>query len=269
MRTRFAKNVIAASLMVGLGVVSTGAAAAYNDFVFDPLGSIAAFTADKIVGGYSETITINPNGTFDVSILWDADSFYYPEGSLQVKNTGIGSWDMYALFTGTGTVAPNGSGFKFTLNSGGSFGLYYDPSADTSFTLPSDGSIAYGVVDTAADDILLGTGGALIGVGSLTCTVGNNCGSFGQETSLYLTTAGKSIFTSPVPFYNISLESGQFNGFDASQTGTTVLNGSLDVTFKVPEPASLYVFNADNAHHQALCQPYWSVGCKGEKPWKS
>ncbi len=241
MKFKFAKNVIAASLMIGLGVASSGAWAAYNDFGFDPIGDDAEFTADKIIGGYSETITINDGGTFDVSIRWDADAFYYPEGLGQVENMGIGSnWDMYALFTGSGTVTPNGSGgFSFSLNSGGLFSLYFDQSNDTTFTVPGTGSSAYGVVDAANDDLLLGTGAALLGTGNLTCTVGNNCGSFGQETSLLLTAVGQSVFTSPVPFYNVSLESGQFNGFDASQTGTTVLNGSLDVTFKVPEPTTL------------------------------
>jgi hypothetical protein len=66
---------------------------------------------------------------------------------------------------------------------------------------------------------------------------GINCGSFGTTTSFLLTTAGKNYFTAPVPFYNLSFQSGQLDNFDVTDTQT--INGSLDVVFGVPEPTSI------------------------------
>ncbi|HEY7904677.1 MAG TPA: flocculation-associated PEP-CTERM protein PepA, partial [Casimicrobiaceae bacterium] len=73
-----------------------------------------------------------------------------------------------------------------------------------------------------------------------TCNGGGiNCGSFGTSTTFNLTPAGSQYFVSPVPFYNMSFESGQLNDF--APTGTVEINGSLDVKFggTVPEPATL------------------------------
>lgn len=236
MKSKLNKTLVAGAVMAVLGLASANASA-YNVFTYDPAGSTAAFQADKIVGGYAETVTINGDGTFDVSIAWQAGQFFN-------TNTGIfsvGSGDgIYALFTGSGTITGGGTAFTFNLSPGGLFGLWQDLGPLTTISQPATGASPYiRTVGTFETDALLGTGVATFGEGNLTCIGGNNCGSFGQTTTLALTAAGSALFTSPVPFYNVSFQSGQFNGFDAGAAGTTRLNGSLDVTFGVPEPASL------------------------------
>ena len=142
---------------------------------------------------------------------------------------------MYAFFQGMGTFA----GGNFTLGSG-SLQLYLDKAADTAFENASTQSATafWGVTGGGADDLLLATGSALAGSGKVTCSVGNNCGSFGQVTTFSLTGVGSTFFTAPSPFYDLSLQSGQFNGFTPS--GTLTLDGSLDVIFaKIPEPGSI------------------------------
>ena len=80
-----------------------------------------------------------------------------------------------------------------------------------------------------------------MGNGSVNCTAPNLCGSFGQETSFALTAAGSSFFVGPVPFYDLSLQSGQVEGFPVMANTTVTSSGSLNAVFasSVPEPASL------------------------------
>ena len=88
-----------------------------------------------------------------------------------------------------------------------------------------------------------GFGALFGGQGTLDPTLGTcvgggiNCGSFGTSTSFLLTALGSQYFTGPVPFYNVSFQSGQLNSFQVA--GTQSINGSLDVVFGVPEPTSI------------------------------
>lgn len=236
MKSRLTKTLIAGSVAAALGILSANASAApYPDFTYDPGGAGATFTADKITGNYAEVITVNADNTFDVSIKWNAGQFSANEGSDVVGSGGDG---LYALFLGEGTISGGGTSFTFTLT-GGDLDLYRDVLGDTSLTPdPASGAVLWPSSGTA-DDLLVGSGAAISGTGNLTCIGGNNCGSFGQTTSFDLTAYGSTLFTSPIPFYNISFQSGQFNGFDPAAGSTTKLNGSLDVIFAVPEPAPL------------------------------
>ena len=239
---KFTRLAAAAALVLSAGFAN---AAILPDFTVTP-GAYAPgkgpFVADKIIGAYVERVTFNSGGTFDVSIKWNAGSFVAMDGTSTlngggVLGTGLGNtYGIYAFFQGSGTFA----GGVFTLGSG-ALSMYIDKSLDTTFTAAGaqSSTAMWGVTGGGgSDDLLLATGSAVAGSGSVSCNVGNNCGSFGQVTTFNLTPTGSSYFTAPNPFYMLSLQSGQFNGF--TPAGTLTLDGSLDVIFaNVPEPGSI------------------------------
>jgi hypothetical protein len=218
----------------------------YPDFSVNPTayGGSGTFTADKITGNYTEVITFNANGTFDISLLYQAGQFVANDGTVALNGggpggTGLGAtYGLYALFKGSGTFTL-GPTTTFALNPGGTLGVFLDfPFDNSGYVAPATGTGNFAITNSG-NDKTIATGAGVVGSGNLTCSVGNNCGSFGQVTSFNLTNPdGTSYFIQPVPFYDLSLQSGQFNGFVPS--GTLQLNGSMDVIFaRVPEPASL------------------------------
>jgi hypothetical protein len=239
------------SAILAVGAMAVGGSAwadSYPDFQVNPTayGGAAPFTADKMTGNYVEVITFNTNNTFNISLLWQAGQFVANDGANPLPNGGpngtglTNTYSMYALFKGSGTFTGSGSSATFTLTPGGTLGVYMDhPYNDGPFTAPTTGTGSFTATGTG-DDVLFGTGAGINGSGNLSCSVGNNCGSFGQVTSFALTSAGSGFFVAPVPFYSISLQSGQFNGFTVTPGQTQQLNGSMDVIFQaVPEPSSI------------------------------
>lgn len=238
-------NKLALASLGAASLVFSGAVAAapLNDFTINPSGfsilPITPFVADKITGNYVEVVTFNANGTFHVSLKWEAGQFVKNDGvdpiAAGVTRLGV-DYGLYALFNGQGTytVGPTNN---FYLSSG-SITVWGDDNVNTTFIAPLTGASPWTRVNFA-DDKQLATGAALNGAGNIICTVGNNCGSFGQTTSFSVTSPdGIAFFAAPFPFYNISFQSGQLNGFTTA--GTVTINGSLDVVFQtVPEPTSL------------------------------
>ena len=253
---KFNLKLVQASLVAAMATASAGSmAAVFNPFQVTetsvPGASPNVVTADKITGNYSEVVTFNPltasSGTFDTSIKWQAGQFVSGGGNTPVPNQ-LGSFSanqygLYALLQGTGTYSTNGAGVtNFFFNAGGSLNVWIDPSSDTTFTPPATGNLAWATGNTGDPDYLIATGALFGGQGTLdptltTCVGGINCGSFGTKTSFLLTALGSGYFTAPVPFYNVSFESGQLNSFVVG--GTQTINGSLDVVFAVPEPTSI------------------------------
>ena len=240
---KFTRLAAAAALVLSAGFAN---AAILPDFTVTP-GAYAPgkgpFVADKIIGAYVERVTFNSGGTFDVSIKWNAGSFVAMDGTSPLNGggalgTGLGNtYGIYAFFQGKGTFA----GGVFTLGSG-ALNMYIDKSLNTTFTAAGaqSSTAMWGVTGGGGlDDVLIATGSAIAGSGNVSCSLGNNCGSFGQITTFKLENpAGTSFFTAPNPFYMLSLQSGQFNGFIPS--GDLTLDGSLDVIFaNVPEPGSI------------------------------
>jgi hypothetical protein len=242
-------SVAAASLFAG----ASASAATFNPFVVDPTGPAvnAPFTADKITGNYTEVATFNSDGTFNVSLYWNAGQFVTGGGNvgLPAITTGLGfDYGVYAVYTASGVVGGSGSATTFTFLPGtGTLSLYLDDNVNTVVAAggtPTTGTGAF-TFNGTSDDILLATGNPLSGLGTLDPTLstcgsnGINCGSFGTSSTFDLTAAGTAFFVAPNPFYSLSFQSGQLNNF--SPTGTQVINGSLDVVFSndVPEPASL------------------------------
>lgn len=235
------KTALAAIGMVAtLGAAAGASAATFPDFTFNPQ-TAAAFTADKITGNYTEVVTFDGAGNFYTSILWQAGQFVKNDGNTPItagtSRLGV-DYGMYALLQATGTYAPNGSGgFNFSFNYGASaLSVFIDDNVNTSFTAPGFGFLPW-TIGGNGDDILIAGGDLLNGSGNLIggCS-GINCGSFGTMTTFNLTLDGKNWFTAPNPFYQFSFQSGQLNSFDV--TGTQQINGSLDVVFQVPEPAT-------------------------------
>lgn len=244
------KTIIACSIAAAsMFSAASASAAPFNEFTIAPPDQTKTYKADKITGNYTEVVTFNDNGTFDVSLRWEGGQFVSGEGESAVKNTGLFSdYGIYALYKASGTVSTSGTVTTFTFSpNSGSLTMYLDQNFDTESTKPLTGAGDFTRTDFA-DDLILATGKPLTGSGTLdsarpSCgsVNGIDCGSFGSTTSFTLSDFGKTFFTEPNPFYTMSFQSGQLNNFQLS--GTQTINGSLDVVFsapgQVPEPASV------------------------------
>lgn len=249
---KFNLKLVQASLIAAMATASAGSmAAVFPDFQVSegsvPGSGANTFTADKITGNYVEVVTFDGVGGFKTSIKWQAGQYVANDGTnpvtTQLGSFGSSGYGLYALLQGTGTYSTSGSGVTtFNFNPGGSLNVWIDPDANTTFTAPATGAGAWATGNTGDPDYLIATGALFGGSGTLdptlsSCVGGINCGSFGTSTSFLLTALGSSYFTGPVPFYNVSFESGQLNSFVVA--GTQTINGSLDVVFGVPEPTSI------------------------------
>jgi len=252
---KFKLKLVQAGLVAAMATASAASmAAVFPDFQVAegsvPGSSVHNFTADKITGNYVEIVTFTPTGvgtgTFDTSIKWNAGQFVANDGTTpvttQLGSFGTGGYGLYALLQGSGSFSTSGGVTTFNFNPGGSLNVWIDPNLDTTFTAPATGAGAWTTGNTGDPDYLIATGALFGGADTLdpglsTCVGGINCGSFGTSTSFLLTALGSSYFTGPVPFYNMSFESGQLNSFIVA--GTQSINGSLDVVFGVPEPTSI------------------------------
>jgi hypothetical protein len=249
------KTLLAAALTAVFGVASTNAMALVfpNFNVAEgsvPGSAVNNFTADKITGNYAQVISFDGAGNFAVSLRWNAGQFVANDGvdpvSTQLNGFGAGGYGLYALYSATGTVSTVAGVSTFTTDAGsGSLNVWIDPNKDTTFIAPVNGTTPWTTGLTGDPDFLIATGTPAAGFGALNTTLptcgaggGINCGSFGTTSSFALTALGSAYFTSPVPFYNVTFQSGQLNNFDV--TGTQRINGSLDAIFAtVPEPGSL------------------------------
>lgn len=252
----FAAGLITALAAMSPGVMATGL---FPDFQVTensvPGASANFFTANKIIGNYQEIITFDGLGGFVVSLQWQAAQYVevptvgantFPTtqltGSAPLPGTGLNLYEMYATYQGAGTVSTSGGTTTFTTTPGvGSLSLKLDPLTNTTFTAPANGSLPFTPANNA-DDILIATGIPQSGGGTLSpCGPGINCGSFGTSTTFALQIpAGTNYFTLPIPFYNLSFQSGQFDNIPT--TGTQTVTGSMDVVFvppAIPEPATL------------------------------
>lgn len=248
MKNTLRKTLLACAVTALMGVgVNASAASLFPEFTINEGVVVGAnpntFTANRIVGGYQETIVFTPaalgasNGTFTVDLVWNASQYFLSPSISSPPNqlngnilAGSNQYGMYALYNGTGVYSQsNGvTSFSFTPASG-ALQLFIDPTPETS----------------GDADLLLATGVPTFGQGKLDPTLdtcgdgGINCGSFGATTTLELTPFGKTYFIDPNPFYGFSFQSGQLNNFEVG--GTQTITGSLDVVFgnAVPEPTTV------------------------------
>jgi hypothetical protein len=217
---------------------------AFPDFTVHPIGTTPNFVADKITGNYVEIANFETNGTFTANLYWKGAAFVSNDGTTQLNANTTGlttNYGLYALYTANGTFSTSGAQTNFNFTSGtGSLSFWLDPGNNTNYVAGSGNDF---VGANTGDDIRLANGDPLSGNGFLNpanpeCGSGIFCGAFGSTTSFQLTDpSGTGFFVAPSPFYQLSFQSGQLNNFDPS--GRQVLNGSLDVAFNVPEPASI------------------------------
>ncbi|SMP40890.1 flocculation-associated PEP-CTERM protein PepA [Noviherbaspirillum suwonense] len=251
MKNTIRKTLLACAVIATLGFsASASADQLFPDFTVDANigGKNVVFTADKITGNYVEIINFSNAGTFHVDLYWKAAAFVSNDGvkSYDAGYTGLTvNYGLYAIYSADGIYSVNGNKTTFTFNPSttGLLSVFLDPNLNTSYDANDQGTFT---ATGTAGDIQLATGKPVAGAGELdkglsTCKSGGgsgiNCGSFGSTTTFELTAAGEKFFTSPTPFYPLSFQSGQLNNFNAG--GRQVINGSLDVVFDVPEPASV------------------------------
>lgn len=255
------KSLLSLALTASLGIVSNSAMA-FSIFQVQE-GAITGaipnvITADKINGTFNEVVTITSATTFSTSLEVKFQGFADTTNPAndttgQLGNVTANQYGLYLLYTSVGTFAPSGSGFQYTTT-GALFNLYADlitnPLASaTQLTAPVGPlSSTLALIDTwtrtnAADDQLLASGNLISGAATQTCSgsaPNNNCGSFGQTTTFNLTPLGSSYFFNPSPFFTISMQSGNFNGFVPTVNTTQTISGVANAVFNnVPEPSSL------------------------------
>ena len=249
------KTLIRTLVAAGAALVAGAAMAAptYPDFTVDTSalgggGKLGSFVANDISGQYHEQLTFTSADTFVVTLNFVAQGFNYDDTnaalskSFNAGQTGLGAnYNLLAVFNATGTYSTVGGTTKFTLTPGGNLTLSYDAGANAFFDAPAAPGGSFTI--NANGDVIttLATGAGVSGNGSVGCSAPNLCGAFGQETSFNLTDAGKSFFVAPNPFYNLSLQSGQIEGFPVAVGATVTSSGSLNAVFTsaVPEPGSM------------------------------
>ena len=248
--SQFARCVIASAVAVVSGLAS--AASVYPDFTVDTSalgggGKLGTFTANDISGQYHEQLTFTSASTFVVTLDFVAQGFNHDDTnpalstSYTAGQTGLGvNYGLLAILNASGTYSTSGGITTFVLTPGGMLTLSYDDGANASFLAPSGPGGSFSIAPNGDAITTLATGDAIMGNGSQSCTAPNLCGSFGQENSFALTAAGSSFFVGPSTFYDLSLQSGQFEGFPVTVGGTVTASGSLNAVFasSVPEPGS-------------------------------
>jgi|GEM_PF-1188210 len=280
MKTLIQKPLVTALLMAGMGVVSNGAIAAplfsVNESFTGGTKADATITdVDRMSGSYNEATTItafDPGtgaGTFQTSLYFDVGTLHSPLGAsydlADSSSRGGITYDLYALYQGGGTfvttdfgLATESTEFTFLAGAGtiDELRFYADMNNDSNVnplnngtagvggSEPSTGGAFYSVNNTV-DDVLLALGATTSGNGNQTCTGDNNCGSYGVTSTFNLVDNavgydGSDFFVDPIPFYNIQVSTGQFNGVGIAVDATTYLLGSQDSEFvAVPEPTSI------------------------------
>ena len=243
-----------AALVAGIAV----AAPTYPDFTVSTAalgggGSLGTFVANDISGQYHEQLTFTSASTFVVSLDFTAQGFNYDDTnaaastSLSAAQTGLGSnYQLMAVLNGSGTYSTSGGTTTFSLAPGGNLTLSYDAGANASFAAPAAPGGSFTIASNGDTITTLANGAGITGNGSVACTAPNLCGAFGQETSFALTAAGSSFFVGPVPFYDLSLQSGQVEGFPVAAGTTVTSTGTLNAVFAspVPEPAPIAMLGA-------------------------
>ena len=250
MKPRIVLQTIAAAVaLMAAGVAS--ATPVYPDFTVNTTalgggGTLVPFVANDISGQYHEQLTFTSATTFVVALNFTAQGFNYDDTdasattSYSAKQTGLSTnYGLLALFNGTGTYSTVGGVTTFSLDPGGALSFTYDMGANGTFDAPVSPGASYTINSHGDALTLLGSGNATSGSGSENCSAPNLCGAFGQENSFALTGAGSSFFVSPVPFYGITLESGQFEGFPVASGTTVTSSGTVNIVMGVPEPTGV------------------------------
>lgn len=232
-------------------VVATAALAAVSVAHADPvqinesllgLGSHVVENVGKLNGGYRQTITINPNGTFGATAFASFGQYYDTTGNVISPLDGLTSlgqtYTLFAVFNSVGHV----DGPNTFVGDSGSFTLY----ASTKSVTPVFGADGYSsvtyttagtVFELASSNVMLE--GVGVGVGLPVSAF-----KFVFEP-INLTADGKKFFTAPDPFYmSVNVTGDVDEGLSGTTPGTfRDVKGDVSAVFtgtnEVPEPATL------------------------------
>lgn len=222
--------------LAGASFAAPAHAELFQDFTVNLNGR--NITADKMVMGYQEILTVDSASTFRTSAFAAVPVFWTNEASRPVA----ADMNVYAIFTATGQVVDNGGRF---VGTSGSIQLYLDQGAVSELTLPSVGGAAVIVANGATDLLLASTDNFRFGSGSLRPgSINEANGDFSLTfNDLVLTAAGAAYFTSPAPFYTQLTIDGNFSSTQPiNLNGTSsVISGAANVFF-VPEPSAMALF---------------------------
>jgi hypothetical protein len=153
---------------------------------------------------------------------------------------------IYAMFTATGTVAPDGSGFAFTGTSA-SAEVWLDPDSNTTATFGATANDPITLANAGLDYRLLDANTLMAGRGFLLPGVGGFFDIIFSDptlTNFGTLQDGESYWTG-LPLFNfIATIDGDLNTF--ALVGTQSVAGDVSLVFEtvVPEPATLTLFGA-------------------------
>jgi len=238
-------------LTSGLAMTLTTGLALADPFAFTvtpPGGSPfqATFIDFSYVALVDQTATAG-TGTFTEEGAGFFSSFRHPNLNTVVSNTGINqNYNLYATYTGGGTVAPTGNGGLTATFNTFDLKMFLDPNKNTTITADGVGA-PNGSVTTAntADDIQVGSSAGLI-AGEAHAFPGLANGDFDVQVK-FNPTGG---FLSG-PFV-LGLTLGDFNGVNTSLQGFSTgsftdgrIDGSGNLSFSaIPEPSSLLLIGS-------------------------
>ena len=246
MKNLFTRSILAAGL--GLALTAGTANAAVLVFTVDEsvvpgAGAFGQFSADKLNGFYDETLTINPDFSFDTNAVAQFEAYALNNGPTGTGLIGCGEginaacYSIYSTFEASGQLIGGGT---FVANSG-NVALYLDPSQDSVVTVSAAGAGSPTIVDPNGDDILILSSNTLSdGEGVIVPPVG---GFFDLTFINILLTAFGQQYYPDLPIFNLkSVVDGDFDTIPANpQPGTYTVGGDLSAVF-VPEPASMTLF---------------------------
>lgn len=230
-------NTAGAVALVGM---AASAQAEFLDFTVDegsvPGAAANIIVADKLNGGYSERLTINPDLTISFTGVVSFTGIFANEGG-----TAVPSWlnapepigyAMYAIFQGTGSFNPVSQSFSIGNSS---LDMYIDPDQNTTFAFGATGADGVALANNGEDYQIAFATNLVVGSG-----IAGVPGAFQAIWDDFaLTLAGEEYFVSPRPFHLIAEATGDFDQ-DTFAPGTFDLTGDVSAVFTpVPEPSSL------------------------------
>ena len=227
-----------------LALASASASADFIPFTVNegvvPGTAAHSFVADKINGGYTETLGITGPGTFSASAVGTLTGYYTNNGSTAVPAYmgGFGNYSVYALFVASGAV----TGPNTFAGTAGSLQIWVDPNQDDTFNNSSFTSFA--TVGNQGEDLLIGTSNFSYGTGNLSGPPGAFNIYFEQFT---LTGFGASYWSGLNTLQFLLQTNGDIDQVTPNPSTNPppyTLTGDFSANFTVPEPGSVLLVGA-------------------------